>query len=129
MERLAKHLYFEDCLPLEGAIETAVSAVQYWCAHGTVSGTASADGSEEVSPRTRAQACAATAQWRSLKTKPGSRFDEGRTATSDEELIRWVSLEIKESMTWPLIGEATEDDAGLAITDDEIAALRKFSQG
>lgn len=129
VERLAKLLYFEEGVPLEVAIQTAVAAVHTWCSQGTVSESADPDGSEGVSPRTRAQACAATAQWRSLKAKSGSKFDEGRTAASDGELIRWVSQEIKESMTCPLIGEAAEDDTGLEITEEETAALRKFSHG
>lgn len=127
VEWLAKHLYFEEDMPIEGAIETAVSAVHHWCAQGTVS---EATGTE-VPPRTRAQACAAIAQWRSLKAKSGSRFDEGSTATSDEELIRWVSQEIRESMTWPLIADVAEgdDEPGLELTAEEVEDLRKFSQG
>ena len=127
MERLAKHLYFEDGMPLEEAIVSAVSAVHHWCAQGTVS---EATGTK-VPPRTKAQACASTAQWRSLKAKSGSRFDEGRSATSDEELIRWVSQEIRESMTWPLIAGVAKDDdePGLELTAEEVEDLRKFSQG
>ncbi len=118
-------------MPLEEAIEAAVSAVHYWCSEGTVSETSGADGSEAVPPRTRAQACAATAQWRSLKAKSGSRFGKGKAAGSDAELVGWVSQEIRESMTWPLIAGVAEDgdEPGLELTAEEVEDLRKFSQG
>jgi hypothetical protein len=66
IERIAKHLHYEQGYSISRAIATAVNTVKRWAAGGTVTehGT-----SKRVSPQTQAQAAKAVAEWEAKKAK------------------------------------------------------------
>lgn len=67
IERIAKHLHYEKGMSISHAIATAVNVVKKMCAGGDLN----FPGSQKVNAGSRAQACAAVAQWE--KKKAGTR--------------------------------------------------------
>lgn len=65
IERIAKHLHYEKGKDIGHAIAIAVNVVKKMCA----SGDTNFPGKQSVNPKSRAQACAAVAQWEAKKAK------------------------------------------------------------
>jgi hypothetical protein len=65
IERIAKHLHYDKGMPIDHAIATAVNVVKRMCA----SGDTNWPGLQQVSPKSRAQACKAVAEWEAMKAK------------------------------------------------------------
>ena len=63
IERIAVHLVNEKGMTASHAIATAVNAAKRMCATGDLNWP----GLQNVNPGSRAQACAAVAQWEALK--------------------------------------------------------------
>lgn len=63
IERIAKHLHHEKGMPLGRAIAIAVNACKRMCASGDVN----FPGTQQVNAGSRAQACAAVADWNRKK--------------------------------------------------------------
>jgi hypothetical protein len=64
IERIAKHLHYEQGMPISRAIAVAVNTVKRWAAGG---GVAEHGSSQHVSAKTRALASAALAEWEAKK--------------------------------------------------------------
>jgi hypothetical protein len=70
IERIAKHLHYEQGKSISRAIQIAVGVVQRWCKGGGASARGGVKaGSGGVKPATRAKACAAVAQWNAKRAK------------------------------------------------------------
>jgi hypothetical protein len=65
IERIAKHLHFEEGMPVGRAIATAVNIVKRMCATGDTNWP----GMQQVNPKSRAEACKAVAEWEAKKAK------------------------------------------------------------
>lgn len=65
IERIAKHLHYEQGMTISRAIATAVNVVKKMCA----SGDTNFPGAQQVNAKSRAQACAAVAEWERKKAK------------------------------------------------------------
>jgi len=65
IERIAKHLHFEEGMTISRAIATAVNVVKRMCATGDTNWP----GMQQVSPKSREQACQAVAEWEAMKAK------------------------------------------------------------
>jgi hypothetical protein len=65
IERIAKHLPSEKGMTVSHSIATAVNVVKRMCATGDTNWP----GLQQVSPKSRAQACAAVAEWEAKKAK------------------------------------------------------------
>lgn len=65
IERIAKHLHSEQGMSEGRAIATAVNVVKRMCATGDTNWP----GMQQVSPKSRAQACKAVAEWEAMKVK------------------------------------------------------------
>lgn len=63
IERIAKHLHYEKGMTIGHAIAVAVNAVKRMCA----SGDTNFPGAQQVNVKSRAEACAAVAQWEKKK--------------------------------------------------------------
>jgi len=62
--RAALHMYRERGMPVHVAIPSAINWAKHMCATGDVK---SWKGPQQVSPKSRAEACAAVALWNSMK--------------------------------------------------------------
>lgn len=69
IERIAKHVHYEHGKSIGTAIAIAVGTVRRWCHGGEVAASAKGGVSKThgVSPKTKAQACAAVAEWEAKK--------------------------------------------------------------
>lgn len=65
IERIAKHLHYEEGMTISRAIATAVNVVKRMCA----SGDTNWPGIQHVAPKSQAQACKAVAEWEAMKAK------------------------------------------------------------
>lgn len=65
IERIAKHLRSERGMNTSRAIAVAVNVAKRMCATGDVN----FPGRQSVNPKSRAEACAAVAQWEKMKAK------------------------------------------------------------
>jgi hypothetical protein len=65
IERIAKHLHYEKGMTISHAIATAKNVVERMCATGDTNWP----GIQKVSPKSRAQACKAVAEWEAMKAK------------------------------------------------------------
>ncbi len=65
IERIAKHLHYEQGYSISRAIAVAVNAVKRMCASGDVN----FPGKQSVNAGSRAQACKAVAEWEAKKAK------------------------------------------------------------
>lgn len=74
IERIAKHLHYEQGYTISRAIATAINTVKRWARGGTVR----ANGGHRVTPKTQAQAAKALAEWTALKAR-----NRARTAARD----------------------------------------------
>lgn len=63
IERIAKHLHYEEGMNIGRSIAVAVNHVKRMCA----SGDTNLPGSQQVNPKSRAEACAAVASWEKKK--------------------------------------------------------------
>lgn len=75
IERIAKHLHYEQGKSISEAIQIAVGVVKRWCAGGSAS-TKGGASTSHVTAKTKAQACAAVASWEAKKAS-----SKGKTAT------------------------------------------------
>lgn len=69
IERIAKHVHYEHGKSIGTAIAIAVGTVRRWCHGGAVATSAKGGVSKThgVSPKTKAQACKAVAEWEAKK--------------------------------------------------------------
>lgn len=72
IERIAVHL--EGSMGTSAAIATAINAAKKMCATGDLN----FPGSQNVNPGSRAEACAAVAEWEALKAKGGDSWLRGQ---------------------------------------------------
>jgi hypothetical protein len=84
IERIAKHLHYEQGMTISNAIASAINTVKKWCA-----------GGGGVKSDTKAKACAAVAQWEAKKksTKVKEAYDELREAARAEGAWYYPSVE------------------------------------
>lgn len=82
IERIAKHLHYEQGRTISAAIATAINTVKRWARGGAVTKTGT---TQRVSKATQAKAAAALADWerkkaaaRARPNKPGRRTGRGR---------------------------------------------------
>lgn len=68
IERIAKHLHYEQGYPISRAIAAAVNTVKRWARGGTVAPHGDPNG-KHVSPATAAKAAAALAEWEAKKAR------------------------------------------------------------
>ena len=64
IERIAIHLVNERGFTVGHAVATAVNAAKHWCATGDVKQW---PGFQNINPGSRAEACAAVAEWEAKK--------------------------------------------------------------
>lgn len=74
IERIAKHLHYEKGMSISHAIATAVNVVKKMCATGDIN----FPGKQNVNGGSRAEACAAVAQWESKKASARVKTTEVR---------------------------------------------------
>jgi peptidoglycan hydrolase-like protein with peptidoglycan-binding domain len=86
IERIAKHLHYEKGKEIGTAIAIAVNTVKRWCAGGGV--TKTGPHKSGVSAKTKAQACAAVAQWEAKKAASHA------TEAEAEAILQEVGLEL-----------------------------------
>ena len=68
IERIAKHLHYEEGMDIGHAIATAVNVVKKMCATGDLN----LPGVQQVNAKSRAEACAAVAEWEAKKARARS---------------------------------------------------------
>jgi hypothetical protein len=99
IERIAKHLHYEQGMPIGRAIATAVSQVKKWAA-----------GGEGVKPDTQAKAQKALAEWEEKKAR-------GRLRKTNAHPVTWLLKAVG------LAGDDVTEHEGEPLTEDEARAL------
>lgn len=100
IERIAKHLHYEQGMTISHAIATAVNTVKRWCKGGTVSKTGGPEGGQNVTAKTKAQACAALAEWDAKRGSASLSLGWDRDAMSDDDFAEM--LENRVGLHWLL---------------------------
>lgn len=87
IERIAKHLHYEQGFTIGHSIASAVNTIKRWCSGGSVSKTKGPSKSN-VKPATKAKACKALAEWEALKAKNKAKnIKEARQIRLDHEYL------------------------------------------
>lgn len=138
IERIAKHLHYEQGMTIGRAIATAVSRCRVW-----------ARGGDGVSPDTQAKAARAISQWESKKkrgsVKKSTPEEEG--SLSDMSLLRKIAEKVGLSADeieaefeglsdeekallskGGSLTNSTQEEDDVALTDEQQAALAKVDQ-
>lgn len=68
IERIAKHLHYEQGMPISRAIAVAVNTVKRWAKGGTVTAHGT---TKRITPATQAKAAKAVAEWEAKKARGG----------------------------------------------------------
>jgi hypothetical protein len=109
IERIAKHLHSEKGMDVSRAIATAVNVVKRMCA----SGDTNFPGKQSVNAKSRAQACAAVADWERKKVS--------HAATDDRQVAGALRL-LEAHAVSPVFSGAIEEIAAEIMADDEAVA-------
>lgn len=109
IKRIAKHLHSEKAMPVGRAIAIAVNAAKKMCA----SGDTNLPGAQQVNAKSRAEACAAVADW---NRKRG----QGKLAEAVELMEGWDGSLLAAGLSLAGLAEAAE-----RVTDDDATALEE----
>jgi hypothetical protein len=113
IERIAKHLHYEKGKTISNAIAIAVNVVKKMCATGDLN----FPGKQEASPKSKAQACAAVAQWEAKKAR-------AKVSEAMAELVEAARVEGEHY--YPSVEEAIEiTNAAEAMDADAYPPLRE----
>lgn len=121
IERIAKHLHYEQGYSISRAIATAVNTVKRWARGGTVTkhGT-----TQRVSAKTQALAAKAVAEWEAKKKAGDLRMSEALL-----HVIDMADADIKPSSTMvalmlsPAVAQKIAVDGGVPVEDMHITIL------
>lgn len=100
IERIAKHLHYEEGMTIGHAIASAVNTVKRWCKGGTVSKTGGPEGGQNVTAATKAKACVALTQWNAKRTSLSLSLGLDRDAATDADLV--AAIENRVELQWLL---------------------------
>lgn len=108
IERIAKHLHYEQGYDIGRAIASAVNTAKRWCAGGEVTKSGS---KSKVTAATKAKACKAVAEWEKKKAKGRVNAGGGPKWTDGEAIHLAVSQGFRME---------AEDDARIRLSADEV---------
>jgi hypothetical protein len=98
IERIAKHLHYEKGKTISNAIAIAVNVVKKMCATGDLN----FPGKQSANPKSRAQACAAVAEWEAKKARSKAKTAGRRVTESRREVQFARALELTEEAYKPI---------------------------